>query len=177
MSSWYSCLPPRNHQRGVVLIVALLLLVLMALVTFSTYNGTVLEERMAGNASNRNQAFQAAEMTLRGAERVLDPNWASADLPCTPPTGSAGYFATEESPTTPGMQDSAWWSANLTNSADGSVLPGWSAVSGVTQIRYAIENLGIKNVPTPMPVYRITVRAVGDGGRTVVVLESNYRCK
>lgn len=174
MSSWYSCQPPRNHQRGVVLIVALLLLVLMALVTFSTYNGTVLEERMAGNASNRNQTFQAAEMTLRGAERVVDANWASAELPCTPPgAGSAGYFAAEQSPT-PGMQGSVWWSAN---SADGSVLTGWSAVTGVTQVRYTIENLGVKNVPTPMTVYRITARAVGDGGRTVVILESNYRCK
>ncbi len=137
----------------------------MAMVTFSTYNGTVLEERMAGNASNRNQAFQAAEMTLRGAERVLDANWASAELPCTPPVGKTGYFAKGQNPT-PGWQDPAWWPAN---SFDGSELAG----SDVIQVRYTIEKLEIPS----MSVYRITARAIGDGGRTVVILESNYQCK
>ncbi len=36
----------------------------MGIVTFSTYNGTIVEERMAGNANNRSIVFQAAESVL-----------------------------------------------------------------------------------------------------------------
>lgn len=60
-----------SSQRGAVLIVALLLLTIMTLIGITAMNRTVLEERMAGNLSDRNLAFQAAESGLRdGGEWV-----------------------------------------------------------------------------------------------------------
>jgi type IV pilus assembly protein PilX len=55
------------RQRGAVLIMALLLLVVMTLLGLSAMRGAVMEERMAGNAHDHNMAFQAAESGLRDA--------------------------------------------------------------------------------------------------------------
>lgn len=161
-------------QRGTVLIVALLLLALMVMVSFSSYNGTVLEARMTGNAISRSQGFQTAEFVLRAVERSIDNNIDDSSTPCTPgaPAGTAG-LVTYSSSTPPGTQNASWWSSN---SADATQLAGWTTPASIDSARYAIENIGKINTPTPTTVYRITARVSGYGGSTVVVLESTYAC-
>lgn len=56
------------RQRGVVLIVALVVLLVLSMLGVSSMQGTVMEERMAGNMYDRNIAFQAAEAALRAGE-------------------------------------------------------------------------------------------------------------
>lgn len=55
-------------QRGAVLIVTLVMLLLLTLLALGSMRGTTLEERMAGNLRDESQAFQAAEMGQRVAE-------------------------------------------------------------------------------------------------------------
>lgn len=66
---------PRNlgmrAQRGAVLVVALMFLVVLTLLALTSMSGTTLEERMAGQYRDLNFAFQAAEAGLRDAERDL----------------------------------------------------------------------------------------------------------
>jgi type IV pilus assembly protein PilX len=62
--------PPRA-QRGAILIIALLFLVLLTVLALTSMSGTTLEEKMAGQYRELNLAFQAAEAGLRDAERDL----------------------------------------------------------------------------------------------------------
>ena len=62
---------PLRRERGTVLIVALMFLIVLTLLGLSTMRGTTLEERMAGNSRDYNTALQAAEAALRDAEADL----------------------------------------------------------------------------------------------------------
>lgn len=57
-----------SAQRGAILIVTLVMLLLLTLLALGSMRGTTLEERMAGNLRDESQAFQAAEMGQRVAE-------------------------------------------------------------------------------------------------------------
>jgi type IV pilus assembly protein PilX len=58
-------------QRGAVLMVALMFLVILTMLALTSMTGTTLEERMAGQYRDLNLAFQAAEAGLRDAERDI----------------------------------------------------------------------------------------------------------
>jgi len=58
-----------EHQNGVVLIMALVILFAMTLIGITSMNTTSLEERIASNYRDRQVAFQAAEAALRQGER------------------------------------------------------------------------------------------------------------
>jgi len=60
------------RQRGVVLTVSLILLLVVTLLAVSSMQGTVLEEKMAGNTRDRNLAFQSTESAIREAETYIE---------------------------------------------------------------------------------------------------------
>lgn len=66
------------RQRGVALVVSLLLLIIVAIVGLAAVRGTIMQQKMASNIFDREQAFQAAEAALRVATAKL-------------PTIGAGY--------------------------------------------------------------------------------------
>lgn len=57
----------RNNQKGAVLIMALVILVVMTILGVTVMNTSSLEEKMAGNTQEHTRAFQVAES---GLERV-----------------------------------------------------------------------------------------------------------
>jgi type IV pilus assembly protein PilX len=63
-------LHPRT-QRGAIMVVSLLLLLVMTVLALTASQTTTLQERMAGNARDTDLAFQAAEAGLRDAEASL----------------------------------------------------------------------------------------------------------
>ncbi|MDQ2703145.1 MAG: pilus assembly protein [Pseudomonadota bacterium] len=63
--------PNRAAQRGVVLAVVLILLLVMTLLAVASLSGTVLDERMSTAQLDRNIAMQAAEAALREAEEIV----------------------------------------------------------------------------------------------------------
>jgi type IV pilus assembly protein PilX len=71
MSALRQTRPPRR-QRGAILVLALMFLVLLTIIGVSSISGVTLEEKMAGNLRNQNMAFQAAESALRDAEMDLE---------------------------------------------------------------------------------------------------------
>ncbi|MCU7851457.1 MAG: pilus assembly protein [Candidatus Thiodiazotropha sp. (ex Monitilora ramsayi)] len=95
------------RQRGAVLIVALMLLLVMTILAVSGIGNSALEQRMSGNYHQSVSAFQAAEFGLRVAERWLndnvnEANWENFFLNGVGPKGlytarafSAGPTATE----------------------------------------------------------------------------------
>lgn len=65
-------LKSRRRQRGVVLIVSLIMLLVVTLLAVSSMQGTALEEKMAGNTRDRNLAFQTTESAVREAETYIE---------------------------------------------------------------------------------------------------------
>ncbi|TVR92242.1 MAG: hypothetical protein EA418_13395 [Wenzhouxiangellaceae bacterium] len=91
----------RRAQEGAVLILALMFLLVLTLLGLASMQNTQLQERMAGNFADRNNAFQLAELAVRTAERnhralleadaeVLFPVWPAA---CPQNLGCAGTNA------------------------------------------------------------------------------------
>lgn len=65
-----SC-PVAWQQKGVALIMALVMLVIVTLIGLAGIRETVLQERMAGNLYDRAIAMQSAEFAMAAAEKYL----------------------------------------------------------------------------------------------------------
>mgnify|MGYP001449037553 CR=1 FL=1 len=66
---------PSSHQRGVALIVALVLLLIVTVIGLASMRGTSLQERMSANMYDRSLAFQRSEAALRAAEEAITATW------------------------------------------------------------------------------------------------------
>lgn len=60
-----------RRQRGAALFISLMFLIILTVIGLSAANVGVLQERMASNVRESNEAFQVAEATLRSIEREL----------------------------------------------------------------------------------------------------------
>lgn len=60
----------RNGQRGIALIVVLILLLVMSMLAIVSLRSTLMEERMSANMADRSASFQAAEAALRQGEQL-----------------------------------------------------------------------------------------------------------
>ena len=67
----YGSLAAVRRQKGITLIVGLILLLVMTMLGLTAVQVTTQQERMAGNLRDRNIAFQAAESALREGESAL----------------------------------------------------------------------------------------------------------
>jgi type IV pilus assembly protein PilX len=65
--------PCARHQRGIVLVVALILLLVVSLSGLAVMRGTMMQNKMSSNFYDREIAFQTAQAALReGEAAVLD---------------------------------------------------------------------------------------------------------
>jgi type IV pilus assembly protein PilX len=71
----------QRRQRGAILIISLMFLVVLTMLALTTMSGITLEERMAGQYRDLNVAFQAAESAIRDAERDV---WGTGTVTATP---------------------------------------------------------------------------------------------
>jgi type IV pilus assembly protein PilX len=69
-----------RRQRGVALMVALVLLVIATLIGLAATRGTTLQERMSSNSYDRSLAFQRSEAALRAAEAAITADWRITNL-------------------------------------------------------------------------------------------------
>ncbi|MEO7241280.1 MAG: PilX N-terminal domain-containing pilus assembly protein, partial [Variovorax sp.] len=89
-----------HRQRGVALVVSLILLALVSLAALGSMRSVALEARMSASSYDRNLGFQAAETGLREAEGLT----VAATAASFPGSGcSAGYCAE------PAPADAARW--------------------------------------------------------------------
>lgn len=164
----------RNSQRGVALVVVLVLLLIMTLLGLASLRGTLLEERMSANLFDRSLSFQAAEAALREAEQVLAAN------PTFPTTGEC---SDEGLCPTPVATETERW-------RDGD-FDGWHEADAevgtlvAAQPEYFVEFMGTapswpfcdREIPQSSQCmksrYRITARSSADD-RAMVLLQSNY---
>ena len=179
---------------GFTLIAILVMMVVLAFLALGAVSTSIVQERMAGNARDRNVAVQAGEAALRDAENdiALNLNYFSGftDL-C--PTG----LCEPPSMATPASAVSApkWTTINwATQSRVYGSITGAASLKGPnndplsSQPRYFIERLPPLLVPSgesaclgcpqtrpPKPyAFRITVQAFGVRDTTSVMLQSVY---
>lgn len=175
-------IPPLSdvrNQRGVTLIVALIFLAVLTLLGVTAAQMMGQEERMSGNARNRDLAFQAAEAALNAAEKNV-PTYAATFPTSTIETpGSGGMYTF--SLCMPNTQ--AFWTGTSAKDCDGVAKTGfnWGAanatltIAGVDDVaeqpKYIVEKMpdlsGAKR-------YRVTARGVGGDANAVVILQAVF---
>jgi type IV pilus assembly protein PilX len=92
-----------NNQRGAILIIAMVMLLLLTIIGLSSMRGTSLQESMAGNIRDSSLALQAAEAALRKGEGVVNEKFLGdtlGTLDAAPLTGTyAGFPGVSTLPT------------------------------------------------------------------------------
>lgn len=177
----------RSGQRGVVLFVALILLLILSLLGVTAARMQTTEERMARNEDNRQIGSQAAEAALRAAEAGLAnglygptqfANGTPGFYPLNPANGSV----------VPGL---AWNTAGvaITYPDPANPMPPLTSLPTAAQSpKYVIENLPAIALPGDsiaqqqysdavpgVTVYRVTANASGADSSSTTILQSIFR--
>ncbi|WP_374604454.1 PilX N-terminal domain-containing pilus assembly protein [Arenimonas sp.] len=129
-------IPTTTRQQGMALVIVLLLLLVITLIGLAAMRGTVMQERMSGNATSRSIAFQAAEAVLREAEADA----ASVAESVIPASGcSGGYCAMPVD-----GAESLWLADNFWTSGSGfkNAVFEIDDVDDGAILRYVIEDMG-----------------------------------
>jgi len=180
-----------TRQRGAVLITGLIFLVVLTLLGTTALQGTLLEEKMAGNLRDETLAFQAAEAALRSGERFLE----QVTLPEF--NGSNGLYhhacssaqnpdaenedAPYSCPPTPDPVAEMKWNADDSREIDVVAMEGVAS-----QPRYFIEQLpsvplmgdggSAQQSPSLLSsMFRIVAQGTGGTESAATLLQSTYR--
>jgi type IV pilus assembly protein PilX len=155
-----------RDQRGVALIVVLILLIVMSILGIAIMRSSAMQERMSANLRDRSIAFQAAEGALRFAQnQVLGGGSWDTQIPTDDDCGASGICPTGSDPV---------WMSLPAGSYDEVLLDG-------APPQYWIEYLGVgpgykgacdtlpPSVDCQSPMYRVTARSRAQGRADVVV--------
>ncbi|BBD80427.1 pilus assembly PilX family protein [Aerosticca soli] len=127
--------PASRRQRGVALVVALVLLVVITLVGLAAIRGTLLQNKMAANLYDRQVAFQAAEAGMRAAMAKLASDQTIA-RECDQASGGGLCYANPfNDPNLP-----AGKIINVTTGNDPTQFDAGALAAG--QPQYVVEHLG-----------------------------------
>lgn len=182
----------RSRQRGVALVVALILLVVITLVGLAAVSGTMMQQKMSANFYDREIAFQATEAAMRQAALAIQAATTAAPAgfyDCSPaaPNGTGAGNVCQSNPFIDGK-------GTVTNVPTST----FTGTLQASEPQYIVQYMGNFQVPVPnvkqtscppgkygcktatqtADFYRITARS-GDptaiGGRAYVVLQSMFR--
>jgi type IV pilus assembly protein PilX len=168
-----------SKQRGVVMFVALILLLILSLLGVTAARMQTVEERMARNNDNRQIGAQAAEAALRSAENGLLTGLYSNFVGNT--NGLYAPLLSNGSPLT-GMD----WSIPANTLT--YIGPTLSSLQSMAQPKMVIENLppvavagddisvtSLNPASPPVTVYRVTAQGVGADNTSTTMLQSIVR--
>ena len=150
----------RPRQRGATLIILLVMLVVITLLTVSTVRTTTMGEKMAGNARDRNKAFQAAEAAVQSCLAMVDAGTYSGSV-LTPVAPTA-------SPPTPHWDVDGNWADSSPSSYEVTLSASPADIGLFSNPRCIVEALGASGS------YRVTGRALGGSEETIVMLQATY---
>jgi len=175
-----------NSQKGALLIVGLVMVLLLSIIALSAIRGSGLQEMMAGNMYERNLAFQAAESALRDCENV---NLASAvPLPpadCVDGKGLCGDL--DATPQNSVISNDDYWRKKARAISAVANIPGVYVqptclieALPITDPEALADAMGAgrdlksrQKTGLPMP-YRVTAQGVGGAKTASVVTQSTY---
>ncbi len=180
-----------KQQRGAVLVVSLLLLLVMTVLALGASQTTRLQERMSANMRDRDLAFESSEAGLRNGERIIDSQ-VVAPSPCT--SGRCQVYDRAVLPASMAFQTTDWWDDNawsyiadetFSTTRDTASSGGLISGSGMARAdpQFVVEE--IEEVPDSLSVpptgpppsriyYRVTSAAEGGTDQALVVLQSTF---
>lgn len=171
---------PYLNQNGATLFTALIFLIMLSLLGLNAAQMSGLEEKMAGNARNRDLAFQAAEAALNFAAQNLttystqvaqpggtNPGALPAGLRqfnnCLPNT--VGYWNGNGANDCSGTSQSFSWVSTTT------ITPTFTLQKVDSQPRFVVDRLSDVGATQR---YRVTARGVGGDSNAVVILQAMF---
>jgi len=169
--------PCLHTQKGAALAISLIMLLLLTIIGVTAMQSTTMQERMAGNSRERNNAFQIAEAALRVAETYLVNNLNPTFVDSSTTDSANGlYFENTTA-------SNAWYLTQTSNNAKAATRnTGDDTIYGDATYGYVIEELEpvtsedlSANAPVTNQHYRITARGTGPAGTAVVLLQSTYK--
>lgn len=184
LSNHLNKIQTQTEQKGAVLAISLIILLLLAMIGGFGMQNAMLQERMAGNNRDKDLAFQAAEASLKLVQRSLsDGTLANFNA-----NGDGGLYSKQITPNSNltddnlSKNDAFWTGTNAKVATDQATIdllkhttetsPGHNtALGGVKEIKYIVEELDPIN---GSPAYKITVRSTGQNDKTVVILQAIY---
>ncbi len=171
-----------GSQRGFVLLVGLLLLVVALLLGVTATSSTIMQERMAGNFRDISLAFQASEAGSRWATAWLQSRKAiTRPFPCQSCSASDRVWMKGVYPSEPGHKDTLWASARiygLDPTLDLMVDPLQSFPMVVTQPRYIMEQQHFARDDLAGPpflgvaYYRVTTLGIGARNSSAAIVKA-----
>lgn len=194
-----------SHQRGAVLLVSLVLLLVMTLLGISAMESSGTQMKMTSVTKDRQQAFEMAEQVLSVVERQIEGrrfedqtalrDCASGSNICFDDTCAGGlcfdgvnasgadmYLCVRDGAT---LNPVNIWDDDA-NWADANKHIEFDIPSANSNPKYMIEFLCYVDQSAALPLdsgspndgapyFRITARAVSDSGKSEVMLQSTYR--
>lgn len=173
--------PTRGSQRGAVLIVALVLLLVLTVLGTASIRDTTMEERMAGNYRDYSAALEAAESALRIGEGAInnttifsamlfdssDGTHSAATLSVDPETAANYQLSVTDTVLKPGGQAG--------NPLLVDALPEYF-IERLPEIAMPGSDLGMgtQNQAPRVQYYRITAKGYGISPNSEVILQSTY---
>jgi type IV pilus assembly protein PilX len=172
-------IPHIPRQRGMVLVTALLLLVVVTLLGVGMFRSFGLDEKIAGNVREKQRALSAAETAEQFAEYWLANGHASPGVACTsPPVSSAvGQICTTPlaNPTT-----TPWtvgvnylYAPSTATTMNTSTSGGQGTYYQIPQFHIAYLG-GTTLNGQPATLYQIDAAGYGGSPDTVAVVEAIY---
>ena len=170
----------RARQRGMTLLVGLMLLLLLTVISTIGFRNTTMSERMTGNSVDRNVAFQSAESAGKEALEVIETGGFNG--------ATVGQYA---APIAQGGTTTYWTQGNgaeATNCATDTPFRWLSTgtvkcaaqvatkyANNANNAQYAIERLTqVSSGGSTTSTYRVTSRSTGGSGNADVVLQTLY---
>lgn len=185
----YAQFPPTlQRQRGAVLAIGLLILVVMTLIGVTGMSTSGLQLKMAGNLKDWHVAFQAVEAGLRDGETDIVTTGrvsGETDMGCGATGVTPEYDAICGTPA--GATQSIWQTIDFRDSASTikyllyGAKTGATALSGVVaQPRYIIEPVPTSKsgeslrFPKKTKTYRVTAVGYGGTAEANIMAQSTY---
>jgi type IV pilus assembly protein PilX len=163
-------------QRGMILYISLLLLLVLTLIGLAATRSTTSDERIAGTQRDHDLAFQAAEAALRDGESML-MNASPGDF-----NGSNGFYDGNASITweTADWNDTGKDPAFRTLPYEGAFIPTPAHMPRFYLVRAAqtgadpVQSAADDSQVIPATVYKVIAKGWGINANNAVVLESTY---
>ena len=164
-------------QKGAVLFVGLMMLLVMSLIAITSMQGAILEERMAGNTRDSLVALQSAEAALQAGEAFLDVGAFNLSDFDNDGTDSLYDNSDQELWQSISWQDSSSTRYMAFNPSNVNTEPRF-IVQHISETQVApkliVENYGEGEASKTIELFRVTARGTGGSDNTEVILQSVY---
>jgi type IV pilus assembly protein PilX len=180
----------QQRQRGMALITAMLLLLVVTIMALSMFRSYGVQERLAGNTRDKQRAINAAIAAQQYAESLLASGAAPATGVCPAgllPSTNGGQVCSVTAPL-PDFTQVPWTSGNVytqftsnqINNVSNVILSAGTAdqsgqsASYVQAPAFYITDLGINAGSPPGEVYQVDALGYGGTASTIAVVESTF---